>query len=113
MKHIRTPALAWALLALAVTAFAQSTTTVNGRVVDQLGAPIANATVTLTGSVAAALHTARTAADGSFQVPAVPSGGYRLQVESPGFYRWSGNVAVGAGSPPLEVTLHVSYRFSS
>lgn len=58
---------------------------VSGRVVDELGAPVPGALVTLLDAAASDAWTTRSSADGSFRFPAIPDDGYRLSGKAGGF----------------------------
>src|SRR5689334_22100525 len=79
------PWLAGLLLALAAsTAGAQSLTgTLAGSVRDPQGAPLPNATLTLTGKTGST--TTGADAQGNYRFPAVDPGRYELRAEAPGF----------------------------
>jgi hypothetical protein len=102
-----------------VTAVAQ----VSGTVTDPSGAAIANAQVTMTEVDKRATHSTTTDGAGSYTLPNLPVGPYRLEVKAPGFkdYIQSGlelvvnnniqiNVPmqVGAASEKIEVTAATS-----
>jgi hypothetical protein len=68
-----------------VPAFAQdSTATLSGKVVDQTGAVIPQATVTVTAS-GGKQSSATTDQDGSFEIPALPPGTYNVSAGAQGF----------------------------
>jgi hypothetical protein len=75
------------LVLIASVASAQ-TISITGRVADPQGAVVSGAVVTLNPSSAAA-RTTSTTVDGTFTFAGVPAGLSVLQVESPGFERWS------------------------
>ena len=91
-----------------VPAHAQSAG-VTGRVTDIQGAAVVNATVTLVSAAGSRIES-RTGGDGQFSFDRVAPGTATLQVDAPGFARWSQNLAVAAsGSPaPVSVTLRVA-----
>ena len=62
-----------------------STATLRGTVTDPQGAVIPGATVTVTNPSTGITKTAKTLADGSYQVPALPPGTYNVTVEGTGF----------------------------
>jgi carboxypeptidase family protein/TonB-dependent receptor-like protein len=78
----------WAALAVlllaAMSAFAQSTATLTGTVTDQTGAVIPSAQVAATNQETNLRRTTATDATGNFQIPFLPSGRYRVEVEAPG-----------------------------
>lgn len=84
--------LCWAavILLLAVPAIAQvdySTATLKGTVTDPTGAVISGATVTVTNPATGITKSTKSAADGSYQVPALPPGSYQVTIEASGFSR--------------------------
>ena len=101
------------LLLVAAVASGQ-TSSVNGRVTNSQGGVIANAEVTL-GSLpmpampgmkmSAPPRTARANASGGFGLDQVPAGTYVLQVDAPGYGRWSQEIAVPGNGQPFSVTL--------
>src|SRR4026208_551402 len=82
------------------------TVPITGRVADPQGAVVSGAVVTLNPSSAAA-RTTSTTADGAFTFAGVPAGLSVLQVESPGFERWTRNIAVSSAASSLDVTLQL------
>ncbi len=58
---------------------------VNGTVVDQTGASVGSATITLHQVFTANTRTTHAAADGRFALAALPPGNYRVEISSPGF----------------------------
>src|SRR5262245_43347666 len=75
---IALPSRAWAL------DLQQSAGTVTGVVADETGAPIVQATVTLTTDGGEPVH-GTTAADGRFSLAAVPAGSFQLTIAAHGF----------------------------
>jgi hypothetical protein len=70
---------------LAVLVHAQSTATINGRIVDQGGAVLPGATVTVTNTGTGVARTTVTNGEGLFSIPALERGVYDLQAELSGF----------------------------
>src|SRR5262249_20338403 len=66
-------------------ALAQATATITGRVVDQAGAVLPGATVTVTNAGTGVARDAITNADGLYTVPALVPGTYTVRVELAGF----------------------------
>jgi outer membrane receptor protein involved in Fe transport len=91
MHHLEslftTLALTFALvLALSAVAFAQETTgTVTGNVVDQNGAAVSGAQVTLTDPTRGFSQSYQTSDDGTFTATSLPASTYTLSVEMAGF----------------------------
>ncbi len=98
-------ALACSLL-FAGVAFAQSTATVVGTVTDATGASIPNATVTVRNQNTGEERTTATDATGSYVVPSLTIGTYRVEVKSPGMQ------SVVASNLVLEVGSTVKQDFS-
>ena len=95
------------IVALAAEAANAQTARVTGRVSDPQGAAIVTATVTLTSSAGRRLesHTNR---DGVFSFDQVAAGTHALQVDAPGFVRWTQNVTASGSPAPLSITLRVA-----
>jgi carboxypeptidase family protein/TonB-dependent receptor-like protein len=72
-------------LALFAPAHAQSTTTLQGKVVDPKGAAVPGVKVTARSQATGVERVAQTDSDGSFQIAFLPAGLYRLEVRSTGF----------------------------
>src|SRR4051794_22998530 len=102
--------LAIALVYSVTGSYAQNTGgTFSGKVTDRAGAGIPNATVTLTSITSNASQKATTGSDGTFTVPNVAAGDYRIDIERPGFRRSAQQtVQVGAGPSSINVTLQIS-----
>ena len=73
------------VLLLAATAFAQTSSSIQGTVSDQSGAAIVGATVTVKNMALGIERTTHTSSSGSYEVPALPPGTYSVQVEMTGF----------------------------
>ena len=65
--------------------FAQATSAINGRAVDQAGAVLPGATVTATNTGTGVARNAITNAEGLYSIPALDRGNYDLSVELSGF----------------------------
>ena len=87
--------------------FAQSLPSA-GRVSDALGGAINGAVVSLSGAAESTPRTARTGADGTFSFDAVPPGSIALQVDAPGFERWTQTVTLSATMEPLNIVLQIA-----
>ena len=72
-----------AILALAATAFGQTTASIQGTVTDSTGAAVVGAKVTVSG--VGIERTTQTDATGSYSVPALPPGKYAVKIEKGGF----------------------------
>jgi len=87
----------------------QSLGAVNGRVVDESGAAIAGARVTLTSDGAAFSVETLSDADGQFSFAGVPVAAFRIDVSADGFASrtLTGTAAAGASTslPPIRLTL--------
>src|SRR6266446_5601763 len=77
-----------AVLVLFVTsswAFAQATSTINGRITDQAGAVLPGATVTVTNVATGATRETISNAEGLYTVPALTAGTYAVKADITGF----------------------------
>src|SRR5215813_12297920 len=96
-----------------------STATLKGTVFDPNGAVVSGAIVTVTNTEKGISKTARSGADGTYQIPLLPPGSYQLQVEATGFIKelvrnlemtlgqttvYDMNLRVGAVTSVVEVT---------
>ena len=93
---------------LTVPARAQiSTAEINGRVSDSSGAVLPGATVTMTQTATGLMRTTVTDASGSYLIPNLPTGPYRLEVSLQGFrsYVQTGLVLQVGASPTVNATL--------
>jgi hypothetical protein len=68
---------------------AQTSGSILGRVSDQTGAFVAGATVTAENLGTGLIRRATSSAEGSYLFPSLPTGSYKLTVESPGFKTFS------------------------
>ena len=73
------------MFGLSATALAQSTVTVNGRIVDQANLALPGVTVTVTNTATQAVRTTVTNTDGLYSVPALQPGPYSVTAELTGF----------------------------
>src|SRR5262249_19716100 len=69
---------------------------------------INGALVTLSGPAGTVPRMTRTGVDGTFSFDGVPAGSVSLQVEAPGFERWSQTVAVTATAAPLSIVMQIA-----
>jgi hypothetical protein len=80
------PLIAMAVgLLVSVSAFGQSTATVQGSITDSKGAIVPNATVVVRNKATASERTTQTDSDGNYQVAALPVGLYTIEVRASGF----------------------------
>src|SRR6201996_4340094 len=87
----------------------QTTAAITGSVVDEGGATINNATVTVTDTDRGTLYTAKTNEGGLFNFARVPIGNYQIKVEAPGFQsaEQNGVTLVLNQTARLDFKLHV------
>src|SRR5947208_1059104 len=78
-------AMVFCAMTLPVMAQVANTGSVQGTVLDQSGAAVPDASVTLTNSATTATLGAQTNSSGVFRFPIVPVGRYTLTVNKPGF----------------------------
>jgi hypothetical protein len=100
------------LLALSTTLAAQAPTgTITGTVLDQVGAVLPGATVTVKNTATGATRVVSASTDGSFQVPALAAGSYEVLVEMSGFQSTLNPASVVTGqTTTLRVTLQIGAR---
>ncbi|PYV45928.1 MAG: TonB-dependent receptor, partial [Acidobacteria bacterium] len=114
MAKLLVPSL-WALVffLFSVSAFAQTSVgslgTILGTVTDETGAVVPKVTVTVTNEKTGIARTAVTNEEGSYQVPALIPGTYKVQVEATGFkkYQRAGNELRVNDSLRVDATLQV------
>src|SRR5467141_2240382 len=92
MSPMHTKGLAFLVLAVvslwAVSASAQvdvASATLKGVITDQHDALVAGATVTATSIDKRISRTAKTGTEGTYQIPALPPGAYKVEIEAQGF----------------------------
>src|SRR5687767_3598497 len=98
------------LLATAVTpAWAQATGQLNGRIADESGAVLPGVTVTATQTATGFVRSVVTDDTGSYVMPNLPTGPYRLEVALQGFrtYVQTGIVLQVGGTPTINAVLGV------
>jgi hypothetical protein len=97
------------LLLSAATAWAQATAQLNGTVRDESGAVLPGVTVTVTQTDTGFTRTDVTDGSGSYVMPNLPTGPYRLEVSLQGFrtYVQTGIVLQVGGSPTINAVLAV------
>jgi Carboxypeptidase regulatory-like domain len=70
---------------VSASAYAQSTARINGRVLDQFGAVLPGASVTVTDASTGVARDTVTNGEGLYSVPALNPGSYSVKIELPGF----------------------------
>jgi hypothetical protein len=76
---------AWLSVAVPGLVFAQATATINGRVIDQVGAVLPGATITITNTSIGVTRESVTNAEGLYSVPALDPGTYDIRAALSGF----------------------------
>jgi hypothetical protein len=85
-RPFRLPLVVFTLLAVSVSALAQSTAgRILGTLTDPSGAAVAGATILVTDAERGASRTATTDESGSYAIPDLPPGTYKLHVQAKGF----------------------------
>jgi hypothetical protein len=107
---LRAAILSISFLAVGLTAFAQSGTSVIGTVMDPSGAVIPNATVEIQNPVSHFERTITTDSSGRFVIPNVPFNPYHLTVSGQGFAPFSQDIDVRSVVP---VNVSVNLRLQS
>ena len=82
-------------------------TTIKGRVVDQQGGVIQDATVILLNSAAVRLQQTKTDESGDFSLPNIRPGSYVVEVERAGFTRADTNINVAAGQGETQISVEM------
>ena len=83
---------------VAAAAFAQTTATITGTVVDLAGDVVANAPIQATDIATKTLYKATSSEKGAYTIAQLPAGAYELSVAAPGFNPYSRpNLGVAAG----------------
>jgi Carboxypeptidase regulatory-like domain len=86
------------LFLLTAAAFAQSSGTITGTVVDLAGDAVANAPIQVTNMATRTVYKATSSGTGGYTIAQLPAGVYELSVAAPGFNAFSQqNVSVAAG----------------
>src|SRR5437867_12668177 len=90
-------------------AWAQATAQISGTVTDQSGARLPGAEVAATQTETGLVRTVVSNETGSYALPSLPTGPYKLEVSLPGFRTFvqTGIVLEVKGSPVFNVTLDV------
>ncbi len=82
----------------AQVAFAQTTGTITGTLVDLAGEVVANAPIQATNTATKTLYKATSSEQGGYTIAQLPAGAYELSIAAPGFNPFSQqDVAVAAG----------------
>src|SRR5436190_24131023 len=97
------------LLAVTTNAWAQATAELNGRVTDQSGAVLPGVTVTATQTDTGFVRSVVTEASGTYLMPNLPTGPYKLEIALQGFrtYLQTGIVLQVGGTPTINAALAV------
>jgi hypothetical protein len=109
-RSLRAAFLSIFFLAVGLSAFAQSGTSIIGTVMDPSGAVIPNATVEIQNPVSRFERTVTTDSSGTFVIPNVPFNPYHLTVNGQGFARFSQDIDVRSVVP---VNVSVNLRLQS
>jgi hypothetical protein len=75
------------ILLFALSAFGQSTATLQGSVTDPKGSVVPNATITVRNEATSVERTAQTDSDGNYSIASLPVGTYTIEVQAQGFKR--------------------------
>lgn len=106
------PAVVSGIAVCVFTAFAQSMgggATINGVVLDQTGAAVPTASVTMVNKIAGYQRSASVDQQGAFRFVNVPANQYHIEVTAPGFETLYHDVNVRSSVPiPLKLTLNVA-----
>src|ERR671936_2726317 len=76
-------------IGLVSPARAQFSSAIEGTVSDQSGAPLPGATIVMTNQATNVKYQGVSTSSGSFRIPALPPGTYRVEVQAPGFEMWA------------------------
>jgi hypothetical protein len=76
-------------IGLVSPARAQFSSAIEGTVSDQSGAPVPGATIVVTNQATNVRYQGVSTTSGSFRVPALPPGTYRIDVQAPGLQVWT------------------------
>src|SRR5258706_769705 len=107
MKLALTSTLACALLSVSLCG--QSTSQIDGTVRDSTGSVVPGAVISATQTATGFVRTVESSGGGSYLLPSLPVGPYRLEVRKDGFttYVRSGVILQVNSSPTVDVTLAV------
>jgi hypothetical protein len=97
------------ILAFACAAYAQSVSQISGTVKDASGLPITDAQVSVTQTDTGVARSTVSAANGTYSLPSLPIGPYRLEVKKEGFSTFvqNGIVLQVDTSPTVDPVLKV------
>ena len=106
-RALRLAVFAW-LCAVSMPA-QQVTSVISGNVTDPKGSPVPGAQVVVTNTGTNIVHQAQTKDDGYYEVPLLPVGTYRMEVQKEGFARFlqSGIVLQLNTNPTINVALQI------
>jgi Carboxypeptidase regulatory-like domain len=106
---MRTLVVALTGIVLSVNMFAQGRSQINGTVLDASGGAVPGASVKVTNTDTALVRTVESASDGTYAVPDLPVGPYRVDVSKQGFATavQTGIVLQVVSNPTVNVTLKV------
>jgi hypothetical protein len=106
---MRTLVIALTGIVLSINLFAQGRSQINGTVLDATGAAVPGATVKVTNTDTDLIRTVESASDGTYAVPDLPVGPYRVDVSKQGFATavQTGIVLQVVSNPTVNVTLKV------
>ena len=109
MKYFFVFLAAFCLLCAGTFSQTSQVAQVSGRVLDQTGASVPGAQITITNRDTNAVHSTQSGDDGAYAVPQLPVGHYRLDVRKEGFsaYQLNGIALDVDTHPELNVTLQV------
>jgi hypothetical protein len=107
-KRIGPAIVALCMVAIASLAYAQATSTFNGRVVDNSDAVLPGVTVTVTNTATGVVRTTVTNADGQYFMPGLDPGAYQVKTELAGFAgAMRDNVRLG-----INATLTIDFKLA-
>ena len=109
LRARRRISLVLSFLFIAVTAWAQATAQMSGRITDESGAVLPGVTMTVTQTDTGFTRTVVTDETGAYVMPNLPTGPYRLEASLQGFrtYAQTGIVLQVAATPTINAVLAV------
>src|SRR5829696_789434 len=97
------------LCVLLPSAYAQSTATLRGDVVDPQGSPVADVIISIQNALTGFSHQVITSDTGEYQLTNLPFQTYSVTAAKEGFERWTTQVALRTNVPhPLRIQLNVA-----